>query len=153
MPYAPTEDPAVEEAASKIGLSTYGRLASMTVKEKIVVALKGTRDERNILVNSRNRLVVRAVMGSPKLTDGEIEKYASLRSVSDEVIRLISTNRKWMQNYGVAHALAQNPKTPVPTAIRILPRLSVRDLTRLGKNRNINPIVRRRAAEFSSRRR
>ena len=153
MPYASTEDPVVEQEAERLGLNTYGRLAQMSVKEKIVLALKGTREERNILVNSRNRLVVRAVMGSPKLTDGEIEKYASLRSISDEVIRLISANRKWMQSYGVAHALAQNPKTPVPTAIRILARLSVRDLARLGRNRNINPVVRRRAVEFQSRRR
>ena len=125
----------------------------MSVKEKIMVALRGTRDERTVLINSRNRLVVRAVMGSPRLTDSEIERYASLRSVSDEVIRVIASNRKWMQSYGVVHALAQNPKTPVQTAIRILPRLSVRDLARLGNNRNINPVVRRRALDFQSRRR
>ncbi len=153
MPYATTLDPALEEVAARLGISTYARLADMSVKEKIVLALKGSRDERGVLVNSSNRLVIRAVMGSPKLTEGEVEKYASLRSVSDEVIRLITVNRKWMQSYSVAHALAQNPKTPVPTAIRILPRLSVRDLARLGRNRNINPVVRRRAEEFQSRRR
>jgi hypothetical protein len=153
MPYSSHEDPAVEEEARRLGLSTYGRLATMSVKEKIALALKGTRDERAILVVSRNRLVVRAVLGSPRITDSEIEKYASLRSVSDEVIRVISANRKWMQSYGVAHALAQNPKTPIQTAIRILPRLSVRDLNRLGKNRNVNPVVRHRAEEFHSRRR
>ena len=153
MPYASTEDPLVEQEVERLGLNTYGRLAKMSVKEKIILALKGTRDERNILINSHNRLVARAVMGSPKLTDGEIEKYASLRSVSDDVIRIISANRKWVQNYSVAHALTQNPKTPVPTAIRLLARLSVRDLARLGRNRNINPVVRRRAAEFESRRR
>jgi len=153
MPYSKHEDPAVEEEVRRLGLSTYGRLAEMSVKEKIAIALKGSRDERTILINSRNRLVVRAVLGSPKMTDSEIERYASLRSVSEEVIRVISNNRKWMQSYGVAHALAQNPKTPVQTAIRILPRLSVRDLMRLGNNRNVNPVVRRRAHEFQSRRR
>lgn len=153
MPYSKHEDPAVEEEVRRLGLSTYGKLAEMSVKEKIVVALKGSRDERTILINSRNRLVVRAVLGSPKMTDSEIERYASLRSVSEEVIRVISGNRKWMQSYGVAHALVQNPKTPVQTAIRILPRLSVRDLARLGNNRNINPVVRRRAHDFKSRRR
>ncbi len=153
MPYLPREDPAIKEEARRLGLSTYGKLANMSVKELIVVALRGTRDERTVLINSRNRLVVRAVMGSPRLTDSEIERYASLRSVSDEVIRVIASNRKWMQSYGVVHALAQNPKTPVQTAIRILPRLSVRDLARLGNNRNINPVVRRRAHDFQSRRR
>ncbi len=153
MPYGPKEDPVLAEQARRFGLSTYGKLALMSVKEQVVAALKGTRDERTVLIVSRNRLVVRAVLGSPKLTDSEIEKYASLRSVSDEVIRVIASNRRWMQSYGVAHALAQNPKTPVPTALRILPRLSVRDLARLGNNRNINPVVRRRAHDFQSRRR
>jgi hypothetical protein len=125
----------------------------MSVKDKIVTALKGDRAERGILVNSRNRLVVRAVLGSPKLTESEIEKYASLRSVSDEAIRLISANRKWVQKYGVVLALTQNPKTPVQTAIRLLPRLSYRDLARVARNRNINPVVQRRAKEFAARRR
>jgi hypothetical protein len=153
MPYQKSGDVAIEEEAERLGLSTYGKLAKMAVKDLIIVALKGTRDERNVLINSRNRLVVRAVLGSPKLTDAEIEKYASLRSISDEVIRVISTNRKWMQHYGIAHQLAQNPKTPVQIGIRILPRLSVRDLMRLSRNRNINPVLRRRAADFHERRR
>jgi hypothetical protein len=125
----------------------------MSVKEKIVVALKGTRAERNILVNSRNRLVVRAVLGSPKLTDAEIEHFCSLRSLSDEAIRLISANRKWVQKYGVVHALTQNPKTPLQTAIRLLPRLALRDLARLSRNRNVNPVLQRRARDLTARRR
>jgi len=153
LPYSVTDDPAVREEAERLGLSTYGKLAKLSVKEKIIIALRGTRDERSILINSRNRLVVRAVLGSPKLTDSEIERYASARSVSDEAIRIISNNRRWTQHYGVVQALTQNPKTPVQTAIRLLPRLSVRDLARLSRDRNINPVVRRRALEFQSRRR
>jgi len=44
-------------------------------------------------------------------------------------------------------------ETPLQTALRLLPRLSVRDLSRLARDRNINPVVRRRALEFHSRRR
>jgi hypothetical protein len=153
LPYQAAGDPRLEEEAERLGLSTYGRLATMPVKDLIIVALKGTRDERNVLINSRNRLVVRAVLGSPKLTDAEIERFASLRSISDEVIRVICANRRWMQHYGIAHALVQNPKTPVPIGIRLLPRLSVRDLMRMSRNRNINPVLRRRAADFYERRR
>lgn len=153
MPYPATDDPALREEAERLGLSTYGKLAKLTVKEKIIIALRGSRDERSILINSRNRLVVRSVLGSPKLTDAEIERYAASRSVSDETIRIISSNRRWTQHYGVVQALAHNPKTPVQTAIRLLPRLSVRDLARLSRDRNINPVVRRRALEFHSRRR
>jgi hypothetical protein len=153
MPYLTADDPGVSEEVERLGLSTYGRLARMTVKEKIVIALLGGREERTILINSRNRLVVRAVLASPKLTESEIERFAAVRSISDEAIRIISGNRRWMQQYGVIQALAQNPKTPLQTALRLLPRLSVRDLSRLARDRNINPVVRRRAYEFHSRRR
>jgi hypothetical protein len=153
MPYPISEDPGVHEEAERLGLSTYGKLARMSVKEKVVVALLGGREERTILISSRNRLVVRAVLGSPKLTESEIERFAASRSVSDEAIRIIAGNRRWMQQYGVIQALSQNPKTPLQTALRLLPRLSVRDLARLARDRNINPVVRRRAQEFHSRRR
>ena len=154
LPYPTTDDdPGVREEVERLGLSTYGRLARMTVKQKIVTALLGLREERTILINSRNRLVVRAVLASPKLTESEIERFAAARSISDEAIRIIASNRRWMQQYGVIQALAQNPKTPLQTALRLLPRLSVRDLSRLARDRNINPVVRRRAQEFHSRRR
>ena len=153
MPYPTADDPDVHLEAERLGLSTYGRLARMSVREKVVIALLGGREERTILINSRNRLVVRAVLGSPKLTESEVERFAALRSVSDEAIRIIAGNRRWMQQYGVIQALAQNPKTPLQTALRLLPRLSVRDLSRLARDRNINPVVRRRALEFHSRRR
>jgi hypothetical protein len=153
MPYPSADDPGVREEVERLGLSTYGRLARMSVKQKVVVALLGGREERTILINSRNRLVVRAVLGSPRLTESEVERFAAARSVSDEAIRIIASNRRWMQQYGVIQALAQNPKTPLQTALRLLPRLSVRDLSRLARDRNINPVVRRRALEFHSRRR
>jgi hypothetical protein len=153
LPFLSFEDPGLKSEAERLGLSTYGRLLKMSVKDKIVAALKGTRDERYILINSRSRLVVRAVLGSPRLTEAEIERFASLRSVSDEAIRIISANRKWVQKYGVVLALTQNPKTPVQTAIRLLPRLSHRDLARVSRDRNINPVVRRRAQDFTERRR
>jgi len=153
MPYASSRDAGVEEEVERLGISTYGRLAKLAVKDLIAIALKGTREERNVLINSRNHLVVRAVLGSPKLTDGEIEKFAAQRSISDEAIRVISSNRRWMQKYGIAHSLVQNPKAPVQLGMRILPRLSIRDLARLSRNRNVNPVLRRRAADFHSRRR
>jgi hypothetical protein len=153
MPYLTADDPGVREELERLGLSTYARLARMTVKEKVVTALLGGREERTILISSQNRLVVRAALASPKLTESEIERFAATRSISDEAIRIIASNRRWMQQYGVIQALAQNPKTPLQTALRLLPRLSVRDLSRLARDRNINPVVRRRAQEFHSLRR
>jgi hypothetical protein len=39
-------------------------------------------------------------------------------------------------------ALIQNPRTPLPTALKYVPRLSVRDLRDLAKDRNVPDAVR-----------
>jgi len=136
-------DPAVEEEAEK--LSAFGRILKMSIKDKVLLAMKGSREERAILINSRNRLVLRGVLASPKLTELEIERFAASRSVSDEVIRLIAENRKWLRQYAVVLALAQNPKTPIPKALRLLNLLREKDIKNLAKDRNANPVVRRQA--------
>jgi len=153
MPFPSTGDPALEEAVEKSDVSAFGKLLNMNIKEKILCALKGSREERAILINSRNRLILRAVLSGPKLTEREVEQFAASRSVSDEVIRIISANNRWLRLYPVVLALALNPKTPVQTSLRLLPRLSHRDATRVSRDRNVNPVVRRKAAEFLQRRR
>jgi hypothetical protein len=153
MPFPSTADPALEEAVERSDVSAFGKLLNMNIKEKILCALKGSREERAILINSRNRLILRAVLSGPKLTEREVEQFAASRSVSDEVIRIISANNRWLRLYPVVLALALNPKTPVQTSLRLLPRLSHRDASRVSRDRNVNPVVRRKAAEFLERRR
>lgn len=155
LPYLGSDDPGVREAVGKAGgqQSTFARLVNMSIKDKVLCALKGTRDERAILINSRNRLVVRGVLGSPKLSDSEVEKFAGLRTVDAEVLRVIYRNPRWMRKYQVVWQLVSNPKTPVELGMRLVNRLNIRDLKRLSSSRNINPVIRRTATSFAERRR
>ncbi len=122
-----------------------GKIINMGVKEKIMLGMRGTREERSILINSRNRLVMRAVLASPKLNEGEVERFAGSRSVSDEVIRSIADNGRWLRHYPILWAVVQNPKAPVQRALRLLPLLNAKDIKRLTMDRNVSPIVRRQA--------
>ncbi len=83
----------------------------------------------------------------------EVERYASSRSVAEEVIRKIAENRRWLRLYPVVVALAMNPKTPVYAANRLIPRLSHRDKARLSRNRNVNPVTRQMALKMLDTRR
>ncbi len=148
---AMVDDPALAEEIQRQGTSAFGRILRMSVKDLITLGLKGGREERAILINSRNRLVVRAVLSSPKLTDLEAERFAASRSVSEEVIRLICDNRRWVRRYQVMLALTQNPKTPLQTALRMLASLSQRDVARISRDRNVHPVVRRQAIELTQR--
>jgi hypothetical protein len=144
-------DAAVNKAVVQAGESAFGRILKMNIKEKILCATKGGREERGILINSRNRLVLAAVLASPKLTDLEIERFAQSKSVSDEVIRIISSNNRWIRKYPVAVALVFNPKTPTQTALRMLTRMNKKDLLKIQRDRNVPDIIRRRARDMAQR--
>ncbi len=148
---SPPEPEPVPKDRSLLPIHT--RLHFLTTFEKIMTALKGTREERAVLVMSPNRLVARAVLGSPKLSETEIARFAASRSVSDEIIHGIAANPRWMQKYPIALAISQNPKTPYRVAVNILPRLNFRDLDRVAKDRNVPAPVRRQAQMIRQRRR
>ena len=153
MPYPSSEDAALANAVNSENQSTHERLLQMSVHGRIICALRGSQEERSILINSRNRLIQRSVLASPKLNDNEIERFASSRSVADEVIRLIGENRRWLRQYPIVIALAMNPKTPIYTAKGILPRLTHHDKVRVTRNRNLNPVIRRMAEKLVTKRR
>lgn len=112
-------------------------LAALSVTDRIKLAMRGTREQRAVLIRDPNRLVAAAVLSSPKLTDTEVEAFARMANVSEEVLRLIGTNRTWIKNYSVVSALVKNPKTPPAISLRLLPRLVERDLKSLTVDRNV----------------
>ena len=132
-------DPDAREAALS------DRIAKLSPRRKIQLALMGTREARALLIRDPNRMISLSVLGSPKLSDGEVEGYASMRNVSDEVLRHIGNSKEFTRKYGVVHALVKNPKTPPMIAQRMLSRLTARDLTLLVRDRGISDIVRRSA--------
>jgi hypothetical protein len=118
------------------------KLAMMTVTEKIKVAMRGSREERGVLIRDPNRLVAVAVLSSPKVTENEIEAFARMANVSDEVLRIIGTTRAWIKSYPVTLGLVRNAKTPVAISLHLLPRLTDRDVKMLATDRNVPDPVR-----------
>ena len=153
MPYPQSRDAALEEAVKKSKMSVHARLLEMNVHQRIIAALRGSSEERSVLINSRNRLIQRSVLSCPKLSENEIERFASSRSVAEEVIRQIAGTRRWLRHYPVILALAFNPKLPVYAARPILMRLNQRDKVRVSRDRNVSPVTRQIAGKLTSTRR
>ncbi len=122
------------------------RLASLPLKEKMRYALFGTREIRSILVRDTNREVARTVLRSPKLTDNEVEAFAAMRSVGEDVLREIGNSKHWVKSYVVVQNLVKNPKTPPVIAQRLLFRLRLQDLTLLARDRSVSDAVRYNAS-------
>ena len=113
------------------------RLSRMRVVERVQLALKGGREERLALIRDPCKVVQRAVLQSPRLSEREVESFAAMANLSDEVLRLISMNRAFARNPIVVRNLMNNPKTPLDITLHWLPNVTAPDLKALTTNRNI----------------
>jgi len=123
-------------ADSKASLSTLG------VTDRMKLAMRGTREQRAMLIRDPNRLVAAAVLSSPKLTESEVEAFAKMANVSEEVLRIIGTNRNRIKSYSVVSSLTRNPKTPPAISLRFVSRLVLRDIKSLVTDRNVQERLR-----------
>lgn len=117
-------------------------LSTLPIIERIKLAVKGTREQRAQLVRDSNRMVATAVLSSPKLNESEVEAFAKMANVSDEVLRIIGTNRTWLKNYAIVLGLTRNPKTPPGISMQLLHRLSERDQKAVSTDRNVPEALR-----------
>jgi len=141
-------DESDEKKTEKLHESLYKQVMQMSVNEKIKLATFGNKEARNLLIKDLNRLVVQAVIESPKLTDEEVASYAANRNLSKEVPRLIAAKKEFVKKYPIKLALVNNAKTPVPTALRLLNFLKEKDLRNLSKSKNVSSVISRTAMKM-----
>ena len=136
-----------EVVAEEIGIAAerkavFQQIAIMSIKERVMLAIKGTREARMILVRDPNRIVACAVLRNPRLTDSEIDYISSIKTAPEDVLRQIGMNRAWARSYTVIHNLVRNPRTPIALSLNFLNRIQPRDLRVLASNKNIPDVIR-----------
>jgi hypothetical protein len=148
-PAAGAEQPIVEAEAGaddapsdETSQATVLRVAALSIVERVMLAMRGSREERAILIRDPSKLVALSVLSSPKLSDSEVESFARMPGISDEILRTIANTRAWVKSYPVVVALTRNPKTPPAVAMNLLSRLNDRDLRVLSTDRNVADVVR-----------
>ncbi|MDP9192374.1 MAG: hypothetical protein M3P06_11805 [Acidobacteriota bacterium] len=130
------------EQADTSKLVLWRRLMFMSVAEKVMVAYRGDRTARMLLIRDRNKLICSAVMRNPRMSEQEAENIASMRNVDDEVLRLLGNRRDWTAKYNIMVTLCRNPKTPVGVVLPFVNRLTLRDLKGLKDDRGVQQVVR-----------
>jgi hypothetical protein len=117
-------------------------LSSLSIGDRLKLAMKGTREQRAQLVRDSNKIVATAVLSSPKLTEAEVESFCRMGNVSEDVLRIIGTNRAWLKNYSVIIGLTRNPKTPPAISMQLMHRLTEKDVKMLAVDRNVPEALR-----------
>jgi hypothetical protein len=125
--------------------SALQKISKLDVKGRIQLAMKGNKEERSILVRDGTKVVALAVLDSPKVTDSEVEKFASQRNVLESVLRGIPLKRRFMKHYAIVRNLAFNPRTPIDVSITLVKNLLVQDLKNLSGNKEVSETVRKAA--------
>lgn len=134
---ATEDDYGPESTTEEEKASIVQQIANMSVPQKVQAAMKGTREMRAILIRDPNKMVSLSVLSCPKVTETEIESFARMGSVSEDVLRTIGQTRAWIKSYNVVLALVKNSKTPVAMSLVLLNRLNEADVRRLSIDRNV----------------
>lgn len=137
-----------DEGGGEVNLTLTQRVMRLRTNQKILLATKGGKEERTLLIRESNRLIQVAVIRNGRITEGEIAYIAQMRTVHDEVLRVIALNREWMKKYPTVKNLVQNPRTPLPIALTHMKRINDFDLKLMSKDRNVAEALRREAKRY-----
>ncbi len=128
--------------------SALQKISKLDIKGRIQLAMKGTKEDRSILIRDSTKLVALAVLESPKITDGEVEKFANQKNVLEAVLRQIPMKRRFAKNYGVVRNLVGNPRTPLDVSLGLIKNLLVADLKNLSANKEVSDTIRKLATKM-----
>ena len=144
-PGATKKAPRAEEPKRQ---NTLQKISSLDVKGRIQLALKGNKEERSILIRDGTKVVALAVLEAPKISDGEVEKFASQKNLLEAVLRQIPLKRRFMKNYIVVRNLVSNPRTPLDLSLGLMKNLLVQDLKNLSNNKEVSETIRKLALKM-----
>jgi hypothetical protein len=124
------------------------KINRLDVKGRIQLAMKGNKEERSILVRDGTKVVALAVLDAPKISDGEVEKFALQKNVLEAVLRQIPLKRRFMKNYIVVRNLVSNPRTPLDLGLGLMKHLQMQDLKNISANKEVSETVRKLALKM-----
>jgi hypothetical protein len=123
--------------------SALQRISKLDIKSRIALAMRGSKEDRSILVRDSTKLVAVAVLDSPKVSESEVESFALQKNVLDSVLRAIPLKRKFAKNYTIMRNLVYNPRTPIDTSLPLVKGLLVHDLKNLTDNKEVSDTIRK----------
>ena len=128
--------------------SALQKIAKLDIKGRIQLAMKGSKEERSLLIRDGTKIVALAVLESPKVSDGEVERFAGQKNVLEAVLRGIPMKRRFAKNYAIVRALVFNPRTPLDLALGLMKNILVGDLRNLSNNKEVSDTVRKLATKM-----
>jgi len=125
--------------------SAVQKIHRLDIKGRIQLAIKGNKEERSILIRDGTKIVALAVLDSSKITDAEVEQFATQKNVLEAVLRTIPLKRRFAKQYPIQRNLVSNPRTPIDVSLALMKHLLINDLKNLSANKEVSETVRKLA--------
>ena len=135
------EKPAEGKLEESTGLTDV-QIRSLPIPVRIKMGRGANRQVRSILIRDPNVQVALSVLLGNSLPDQEVEQIANSRNVVSEVLAEIPKKREWIRKYSIARALVKNPRTRLAISVSLVPRMVMRDLRDLARDKNVPDGVR-----------
>jgi hypothetical protein len=114
---------------------------ALSLQEKMALAMSCDRELRFQLLRDPNKQLHTLVMKNPRIGLEEVQWAAKLTTLNPEALKLIAEHPEWGKNPNIAAALVRNPRTPVPIALKLVPRLPVSELRAIARSQGRPQIV------------
>lgn len=99
------------------------------------------------LKSEKNRMVLKAILENPSLTEEILLEFINSPRISIEAIAEIF-NSHWKNRYKIKYAIARCPVTPISIVLQIIPELQKKDLLSL-LNEPLPSLVKERIIELT----
>jgi hypothetical protein len=136
---------AKEESEAGKSASVWDRVRAMPYAEKIILAAKADRSERAVLIQDNDPQILYYLLKNPRITTEEVLRIARLTSISAAVADQIAKTTQWSSNQEIRSALVNNPRTPTPLALKLLPTLPEPEIRHIAKSTGVSQALKQAA--------
>ena len=138
-PATPAEE--TIQKSEMTGASIALDIRRLNVSQKMRLATRASRLERQILLRDNSPQVLMSLLANPRIDEQEVRDLVRSPHAASGVLQHVAKDRRWSANYEVRLSLVRNPKTPTPLAQRLLTTLRQGDLQTLAKSPNVREAI------------
>ena len=106
----------------------------LTLPDKMRLAMTGDREARFSLLRDPIKQLHPLVLKNPRIGLDEVQWAAKLTTLNPDALKLIADHPEWGHAPAIAAALVRNPKTPIPSALKLIGRLPAGEVRALAKS-------------------
>jgi hypothetical protein len=143
-PRAMREDDAEQEAQASL---THGDGRPLSLGERRSLARRPSRSTLNKMLRDPHPMVLRILLGNPKVTEEDVVRIATRRPAVPSVLAEIA--KTWTRRPRVRMAVVLNPGAPPAVSVPLLALLAGHELRQVIRSTQLAPVVRATAAEIA----